>query len=259
MNYNGIMKNLKRNVTLSCVALLLVVGGAYAYTANQPHHEGASKSTLIQKTVNVAMLDSNVVESNPTSPVENGQVSDEFVDRFDNAVTLNNETGQFEIDKSVLPDNASAEELSALNKLVAESNQSLKKIIAVAPKQDTVQTDDSVIVANDSKTAQAVAQDTQLTTMATHHYGSTYLHVYWYGLRIGLNKSDAQLAFGAGMVIGGVYVPVRAIQAVFGILGLTASRLIPGGIVFNSSPQFTAIMGVHAIIWGVNGNENKGL
>ena len=55
---------------------------------------------------------------------------------------------------------------------------------------------------------------------------------------------------GAGLVIAGVYVPVRAAQAALGVLGLTVGRFIPGGVVFNSSPQFAPLMGSRAVVWG---------
>ena len=67
------------------------------------------------------------------------------------------------------------------------------------------------------------------------------------------------MAVGAGLVIAGVYVPVRAAQAALGVLGLTVGRFIPGGVVFNSSPQFTPLVGSRAVVWGDNGNENKWL
>ncbi|GEM_PF-2490417 len=58
------------------------------------------------------------------------------------------------------------------------------------------------------------------------------------------------MAVGAGLVIAGVYVPVRAAQAALGVLGLTVGRFIPGGVVFNSSPQFAPLMGSRAVVWG---------
>ncbi|MCG4734993.1 hypothetical protein L0M92_15415, partial [Casaltella massiliensis] len=71
-----------------------------------------------------------------------------------------------------------------------KSNESLKKIIASTPKENTVQTGDSVVVANDEKTAKEEAKESQISTMGKYHNGSTYLHVYWWGLRIGINKAQ---------------------------------------------------------------------
>lgn len=186
-------------------------------------------------------------KSEPVKSVEAGKVNDEFINRFDNAVSLNEKTGKFEIDKSKIPNNASEEEISALNKRVDTSNVSLKKIIASTPKENTVQNEDSVVVANDEKTAKEI----QVSTMGKYHDGSTYLHVYWWGLRIGINKAQTQYAASAGLVIAGVYVPAKAVQAALGILGLSVGKFIPGGIVFNSSPQFIPVVGSDAIVWGV--------
>lgn len=120
-----------------------------------------------------------------------------------------------------------------------------------SPKSHTVQVGNSVVVANSITDAQQASQQNDLTTTSNYHYGSTYLHVYWYGFRIGMNRSDIQLAVGAGLVIAGVYVPVRAAQAALGVLGLTVGRFIPGGVVFNSSPQFAPLVGSRAVVWGV--------
>lgn len=248
------MTNLKTKIALSFVTLLFVGTGAYSYMSAHYNQESVTKPAvrLSQQKPRIVSLDTGVrEESKPVVPVENGQVNDEFVNRFDNAVTLNSETGQFEIDKSALPDNASSEEISVLNKMVDTSNLSLEKIIETAPKENTVQTGDSVVVANDEKTAQIEAQDTQISTMRKYRSGSTYLHVYWWGLRIGINKAQTQYAASVGLVIAGVYVPARAAQAALGVLGLSVGKFIPGGIVFNSSPQFIPLAGSRAIVWGV--------
>ncbi|MDG4977077.1 hypothetical protein [Lactococcus lactis] len=123
--------------------------------------------------------------SQPTKPVTaTGQISQAFINRFNNDIVLDSKTGQFVINQKFLTVNATNIELGTLNTLVAQSN----------------------------------SQQNDLTTTSNYHYGSTYLHVYWYGFRIGMNRSDIQLAVGAGLVIAGVYVPVRAAQAALGEL-----------------------------------------
>lgn len=251
------MKNLKTKITLSCATLLLVGGGAYAYTATQTHTESAPKPTVshVQQNQKVVALDTVVgEESEPVAPIENGKVNDEFVDRFDDAVTLNSKTGQFEINKSVFPDNASAEEVAEVEKMVNSSNASLKQIIKEVPKDNTVQTGDSVVVANDEKTAQAEAQATQISTMSKYHNGSDYVHVYWWGIRVGISKSTLHTA---GNIYGGISLAVGAIGLIpgphsfgcgvaslaIGVLGFAASNS-PGGIVFNCTPPVANVWGV---------------
>ncbi|WP_338997087.1 hypothetical protein VNN28_06275 [Lactococcus formosensis] len=248
------MEKKKFKITLSCITLLLLSSGTYAYTTAQNHQENNYKPQVstTQQSQNLVALDTVIdKKSVPVKPVEDGKVNDEFVNRFDNAVSLNDKTGQFEINKSKIPDNASEDEISSLNNMVDKSNESLKKIIASTPKENTVQTGDSVVVANDEKTAKEEAKESQISTMGKYHNGSTYLHVYWWGLRIGINKAQTQYAASAGLVIAGVYVPARAAQAALGVLGLSVGKFIPGGIVFNSSPQFIPIAGSNAIVWGV--------
>ncbi|MCI2095292.1 MULTISPECIES: hypothetical protein [Lactococcus] len=189
--------------------------------------------------------------SQPAKPVTaTGQICQTFINRFNNDIVLDSKTGQFVINQKLLPVNATNIELGTLNTLVAQSNSQLKQIVQKSPKSHTVQVGNSVVVANSITDAQRASQQNDLTTTSSYHYGSTYLHVYWYGFRIGLNRSDVQLAVGAGLVIAGVYVPVRAAQAALGVLGLTVGRFIPGGVVFNSSPQFAPLMGSRAVVWG---------
>lgn len=189
--------------------------------------------------------------SQPAKPVTaTGQICQTFINRFNNDIVLDSKTGQFVINQKLLRVNATNIELGTLNTLVAQSNSQLKQIVQKSPKSHTVQVGNSVVVANSITDAQRASQQNDLTTTSSYHYGSTYLHVYWYGFRIGLNRSDVQLAVGAGLVIAGVYVPVRAAQAALGVLGLTVGRFIPGGVVFNSSPQFAPLMGSRAVVWG---------
>jgi hypothetical protein len=172
----------------------------------------------------------------------NGQVNQAFINRFNQAVSLDSQTGQFAVNKNLLPVNATSIEISTLNNFISQSNVQLKQIIAGLPKEDTVQVGNSVVVADDSQTAHKAAQDSIITPTTTYHYGSTYVHAYWYGLRVGLNKSDAQWALGSVVVIAGYTIPGKAAQIAFGLLSISVGRLIPGGIVFNYSPV--------ARVWG---------
>ena len=248
------MSNFKKNLILSSLAILLVAGGGFGL--GQSIHNNISSQKVEVKNVSQRISYSGDLDlmtvSQPTKPVTaTGQISQGFINRFNNDIVLDSKTGQFVINQKLLPVNATNIELGTLNTLVAQSNSQLKQIVQKSPKSHTVQVGNSVVVANSITDAQQASQQNDLTNTSNYHYGSTYLHVYWYGFRIGMNRSDIQLAVGAGLVIAGVYVPVRAAQAALGVLGLTVGRFIPGGIVFNSSPQFAPLVGSRAVVWGV--------
>lgn len=258
------MKNVKTTIALSSAAVLLVAGGAVGLNQSthknilEPKTEVKINSAKLNKS-NFTFTDSDVETSQPTEPIENGQVNDDFVDRFDDAVTLNSETGQFEINKNALPDNASDEELAALNKMVDASNAALAQAIKIVPKADMIQSDDSVVISDNPQTSQTIAQDSQVIMTSTYHNGSTYIHYYWWGMRIGISKSMAQyvgqkgiqsseainaLAGALGKAKPDAAVILVQIGSVTWFLGTGLSHT-PGGFVFN----FTAGAGIWGLEW----------
>ncbi len=118
--------------------LLLLSSGAYVHTTAQNYQESiynpqVNNTPHSQKLVALDTVSDE--KSGPVKPVEAGKVNDDFINRFDNAVSLNEKTGKFEIDKSKIPNNASEEEISALNKRVDTSNVSLKKSLLLLLKK----------------------------------------------------------------------------------------------------------------------------
>lgn len=100
------MKNLKTKITLSCATLLLISGGAYAYTAHQNHQENTSKSVATQQNKNSVDTFSKFVKDNHTlvinendKPVAQSlsseQVSSDTSDipTFDDVLNADNTTG----------------------------------------------------------------------------------------------------------------------------------------------------------------------
>lgn len=237
------MYHLKKIVALSVVTTSLVAGGYYYNHQNSVSKKNEQKIESTAKVNNLDLLASNKPVEQVTGT--NGEVEQEFVNRFNQAVNLDKETGRFVINNDLIPKNATEKEISSLNSFVQQTNADLDQMQKNNDDANTVQTGKSLVIANDAQTAQSVANNSLITNVSRYHYGSTYVHVYWWGLRIGLNKGDLALAIGAGCVVGGVYIPVRVAQVVLGLVGLTADKLVPGGIVFNSSPQ------VGQSIWGV--------
>ncbi|AYG01544.1 hypothetical protein [Lactococcus allomyrinae] len=259
------MKNWKTTLALSSATVLLVAGGTFGL--NQSIHKNISeaKTEVKSNTIKLAkadftFTDSDVDTSQPTEPIENGQVNTDFVDRFDNAVSLNSTTGQFEIDKTALPDNASDEELAALNKMVDASNVALAQAIKIVPKVDMVQSDNSVVISDNPQTSQEIAQDSQIVMTSTYHEGSTYVHYYWWGMRIGISKTmihtigqdgiNSSAAIGAlASALGKSRPDVAAILGEIGgvtwFFGVGLTK-VPGGFVFN----FTAGAPANGV-WGL--------
>lgn len=225
------MKMSKLLISSTAIATIL---GAVSITELQAHQskeneQKISQSTVVKSDYGIVDLEAN---SQPTQPIINGgQVNQAFINRFNNAITLNSKTGQFDINKKLLPENATKMELATLDDLISQSNVSLKTTISKVSKSDMVQTGNSVVVADNSQTAEAVAQNTKIQTESLFHEGSNYVHHYWWGYRIGYSKSKVQhignvLADAGGVAIG---------------LG-TALKYCPGGIVFNIS--------FHCVEWG---------
>ncbi|MDR0200325.1 MAG: hypothetical protein LBI43_07105 [Streptococcaceae bacterium] len=188
----------------------------------------------------------------PTQPIVDGRVSQTFINRFNNAIQLQN--GQFVIIKSKIPVNATSVELATLNQLVTTQNPQLQQALAQAPKSDVVQSGNSVVIGQTPQAAQQQARQNQLiTTAVQHHNGGNYCHVYWWGLRIGISGSTLHAIgrnSGYSSLVGLLgfvpYPPVKVasliLSAVLPALGTAASNA-PGGIVFNSTPGVLTFWG----------------
>jgi hypothetical protein len=174
------MLNYKKNLILSSLAILLVAGGGFGL--GQSIHNNISSQKVEAKNVSQRISYSGDIDlmavSQPTKPVTaTGQISQAFINRFNNDIVLDSKTGQFVINQRLLPVNATNIELGTLNTLVAQSNSQLKQIVQKSPKSHTVQVGNSVVVANSITDAQQASQQNDLTTTSNYHYGSTYLHV----------------------------------------------------------------------------------
>lgn len=67
------------------------------------------------------------------------------------------------------------------------------------------------------------------------------MHVYWWGLRIGLSKNTVN-NIGSGVTIAGIWIPHPVVKGVVATLGVIIGRC-PGGIVFNSTPGLASVWG----------------
>lgn len=123
------MSNFKKNLILSSLAILLVAGGGFGL--GQSIHNNISSQKVEVKNVSQRISYSGDLDlmtvSQPTKPVTaTGQISQAFINRFNNDIVLDSKTGQFVINQKLLPVNATNIELGTLNTLVAQSNSQLK-------------------------------------------------------------------------------------------------------------------------------------
>lgn len=202
-------------------------------------------STLTSSLVNVVQADQSVSKTavNAQNVITNIPSSD-FIKKFDKAVKLVN--NQFVVIQKNMPVNATNEEIAQFNSLIAKNNCYLQRVITSSPSENIIHENNSIIIGQTLQDAKIATNKIKLN----YKNGSTYLHVYWWGLRIGVSRSVLIPAVQIGCTIGSVYVPAKVLIATLGALGVGASY-IPGGIVFNSSPQFTPIAGSGALVWGV--------
>ncbi len=256
------MSHLKNNLVFSSLTILLVTGGSLGFA--QSTHNKVSSQKLEAKNVNQVSnysgdIDLLAVSQPTTRTTNNGQINSAFINHFNNAVILDSKTGQFSINQKTLPINATKLELTELDKLISQSNVSLKQTILEVPKANVVQDGNSVVIGDSPKTAEEIASDSQATLITIYHEGKTYLHTYWWGTRLGVSRTLARKigqkgvhsAEAAGALAGvlGLKLPQAAVYCSFisGVSYLigTALTKTPGGIVFN----FTAGMPSGGV-WG---------
>lgn len=108
------MSNFKKNLILSSLAILLVAGGGFGL--GQSIHNNISSQKVEVKNVSQRISYSGDLDlmtvSQPTKPVTaTGQISQAFINRFNNDIVLDSKTGQFVINQKLLPVNATNIEL----------------------------------------------------------------------------------------------------------------------------------------------------
>lgn len=114
-----------------------------------------------------------IVYGNPTQPVVNGEMNQIFVQRFDDAVTLD-ANNQYIVDKAKLPKNASQTELNTFYSLISDSNKELKVITKLVPESAMVKKDDTITITGTAPDSSAPvsgtayspnSQDVQIITL----------------------------------------------------------------------------------------------
>lgn len=226
----------------------LVAAATLGTSSIMSTHKVASKSVSIHQNYQAVQPDVVLTAATqPTTPIVNGQVSEAFISRFNNAVTLT-DNNQYVINKANLPTNASSVEMQELDKLITQSNIDLKAVIAKVPKANIAKVGNSVVVGDSQQTTQKIVQGSTVLPMSLFHEGYNYFHSYWWGYRIGVSKTTLHNLGGVvgsgGAAIAGVlwFIPTpqtdgaaAAISAASAILGF-GLNYAPGGIVFNLSP-----------------------
>ncbi len=156
-------------------------------------------------------------------------LSSDFINKFDQSIKLLG--NKFIIDTNKLPKDIASEELSKLKALISQKNEIISDSENLKNGTRIEQNNNSVTIISNSGNS----------GLLRFREGSNYVHVYWWGLRIGLSKSTVN-GIGTGVAIGGVWIPEPTVSKILASLGILAAAS-PGGIVFNSTPPI-------AVFWG---------
>lgn len=151
-----------------------------------------------------------------------------FINKFNKAVVLVN--NQFTIDYSKLPSSTNQLEITKLQSIISENNTLLKDNTA----KFSTTLDNSVLLTDN-------VNNSSFRYLSRFKNGSNYVHVYWWGLRIGLSRNTVNNA-GKGVTLAGFWIPHRVIAAAVSSLGFVMD-ICPGGIVFNSTPGISSFWG----------------
>lgn len=152
--------------------------------------------------------------------------SSDFISKFNDSIVLENNA--FTIDYSKLPTGTTSDELDKLQTIVNENNLVLKNNAGNQAVQPV--------------SPQASSSNSSILTRSKYHEGSNYVHVYWWGLRIGVKKSTIN-SIGAGVAIGGIRLPQPLLSKLVSTAGVVLGA-VPGGIVFNSTPGVKSVWGM---------------
>lgn len=129
-----------------------------------------------------------------------------------------------------LPITTTQLEIIQLKNIIGSNNKLLKDSIPGS----RIGLENSVILTDD-------VQHSSQKYLQRFKNGSNYVHVYWWGLRIGLSKNTVN-NIGSGVTIAGIWIPHPVVKGVVATLGVIIGRC-PGGIVFNSTPGLASVWG----------------
>ncbi|WKB49998.1 hypothetical protein QYH60_13955 (plasmid) [Lactococcus lactis subsp. lactis] len=205
----------------------------------------------------IVSADSQKVEYQ-SNTLDSSAVDSNFINKFDGAIKLVD--NQFVIDSTLLPKNVSESELHKLQSLVAENNNFLKEQLPNISSNRIVETDNSITVGETHDVAVSESSGVLMQSRTQYHEGSTYVHYYWWGMRIGVSRTMLRKIGSKGVhsseainSMAGVLAIKRAdAAAILGFVGGatwflgTGLTKAPGGIVFN----FTAGAPANGI-WGL--------
>lgn len=169
----------------------------------------------------------------------------QFVQKFNSSIYLTND-GEYKINYSSLPSNASKDEIKELKNIIKDQN---KNIV-----QSKIYND--VLVQKSSKSIVTVPKlkedDNNLSYRFRFHEGKTYVRNYWWGQRVHVSKSDLHkigriltkvgVYAGWGTAVTAFVPALQGVTAPLGLFSAIAQALgnsledMPGGIAFNHSP-----------------------
>lgn len=173
--------------------------------------------------------------------IDQGQldVSQSQIDlsKLDSYVTLDKEKLTYHIDSSAKSE-LSEKEYSFLTSRVKESNENPE--IKLAEDEKMTIDGNTVTITEQSTELEKVNNNTDITMRAaSFKEGINKVEKYWWGYRVWLSKTAIRTG-GAGLTLGSFFIPEKTLSGLVGAIGYISAN-IPGGIVFNTSPQFAAL------------------
>lgn len=110
--------------------------------------------------VSVAFADVSNQTSTAQKVSDNEPLSESFISKYDSAIKLEN--NKFVLDKNLLPQGTSQDDIAKLNEVIKASNLSLEQQFKDVPKENIRKTNNSVVFAENATVAQQEASGVQL-------------------------------------------------------------------------------------------------
>lgn len=148
---------------------------------------------------------------------ETPTLSNAQIDRLNDWVSYDEKEKQYTINTAA-KEKLSNEDYSLLNTCITITNSNLSNIDLSS---------DEVSVVSPENESNSIA----IGARAKHSEGVTKMKLHWWGATIYLSKTTINRV-GAGVAIGGIWIPEPVLSKVLSTLGVVAS-LVPGGIVFD--------------------------
>ena len=189
-------------------------------------------SVLALAPVASATIVSTQVQANEVDSVSVSQNEDIDIQKLDAYVSFDENNMEYKISDDAKND-LTESELQYLQTKVSETNI-ITRNIELSENEAIDFKDNAVEVTQNIDSGGATLR------AASYKEGINQVKVYWWGVRVWLSKSTVN-AIGAGVTIGGVWIPEPLVSKVLSTAGAVIGAS-PGGVVFNSSPHLAKLV-----------------